>query len=502
VPLLVQNAIDRTTPQSELTGDDRWKKAGKKNIKIDTIKFLPPFAKPDYKSLFFLLSCFSAKKMGMLDKLFGWGKKKEEQNPAITFGRYSDNNKQNDKVARWTDADNLFKEKKYQEGISAFFDYLRDDNAQNVVHERNGNEGQFLFYQGSKIVRGSYNEQRLQAEATLAKMPQQSVPVMRRLLEMNFNLYYSRYAMDNERLCMRFDSNIEAANPNKLYYGLKELATKADKQDDLLVQDFAALQTMDTEHVDPIPDTEKQVKYDFLIKWTKETLDYIATLDADKFSGGIAYLLLGLCFRIDYLINPEGKLLNELEKVVEIYFRKDERPAQEKNRDMIEGFKKIQVKTKEEVFPFLFRSKYTFAITSPQVYKTIADSIYNSNQNSTWYRDNSYPVIGEQIIEYGIAYCQYSYSLPRPITDFFQLLMMVNYSDYFVALGFKEKYYDAATKQFNIELITNRIRQVQDQWKGKFPNMGFKYENLRYDSLLNFGFTYTNELQYLNMETK
>jgi hypothetical protein len=333
-------------------------------------------------------------------------------------------------------------------------------------------------------------------------MPQPSVPVMRRLLEMNFNLYYGRYAMDSDRLCMRFDSNIEAANPNKLYYGFKELATKADKQDDLLVQDFTSLQKMDTDHISDIPEAEKQVKYDFIVKWTKETLDYIGTLDADKFSGGVAYLLLALCFRIDFLITPEGKLLSDLEKIVEIYFRKDERPAQEKNRDMIEGFKKFQVKTKEEVFPYLFLSKYTFAITAPQVYKTISDSLYNSNQNTTWYRDNSYPIIAEQISEYGISFCQYSYSLPKPITEYFLLLMMVNYSDYFAALGFKEKYYDSVTKQFNVELLANRIRQVQDQWKGKFPNMGFKYENLRYDSLQNFGFSFTNELQFLNMETK
>jgi len=51
----------------------------------------------------------------MLDKLFGWGRKKPElPEPDIQFGRYSDNNKPVHKVDRWTDADNLFKEKKYQ----------------------------------------------------------------------------------------------------------------------------------------------------------------------------------------------------------------------------------------------------------------------------------------------------------------------------------------------------------------------------------------------------
>ena len=81
----------------------------------------------------------------MFEKLFGWGKKKEEParnngngtaGPDIFFGRYSDNNKPVNKVTRWTDADNLFKEKKYTESFDAFFEYLRDDTAQNVVYER------------------------------------------------------------------------------------------------------------------------------------------------------------------------------------------------------------------------------------------------------------------------------------------------------------------------------------------------------------------------------
>src|SRR5690242_13700353 len=197
----------------------------------------------------------------MFDRLFGKGKKKEEpaRAPETIFGRYSDNNKPVAKVNRWTDADNLFKEKKYTESIDAFFDYLRDDSVQNVVYERNGAEGRFEFYQGSKIVRGSFNNDGLKAEVTLARMPQPSVPVMRRLLEMNFTLYYSRFALDDDRLCMRFDSDIETSSPSKLYYGLKEVATKADKQDDLLVQDFSVLQTADSEHVAEVPATEKEI---------------------------------------------------------------------------------------------------------------------------------------------------------------------------------------------------------------------------------------------------
>ncbi len=179
----------------------------------------------------------------------------------------------------------------------------------------------------------------LSAEVKLAKMQQPSVPVMRRLLEMNFGLYYSRYALNDNELCMRFDTNIETANPSKLYYGLKELAIKSDKQDDLLVQDFTFLERLDEEHIAEIPDTEKLVKYEALQNWITETLDKIASVDADKFSGGICYLLLALVYRIDFLISPEGQLLNDLEKISGIYFKKDDRQMVEKNRDMIEEFK-------------------------------------------------------------------------------------------------------------------------------------------------------------------
>jgi len=437
----------------------------------------------------------------MFDKLFGRGKRKPA-NPDISFGRYSDNNKTVAKVARWTDADNLFKQQAYHDSIQAFFDYVRDDKQQNVVFERNNDRGKFELFQGSKIVRGEFDGQSMRAEITLARMPQPSVPVMRRLLEMNFNLYYSRYALDNDRLCMRFDSDIKTANPNKLYYGLKELAIKADKLDDLLVQEFAALQTADTEHIMDIPVAEKEVKFEFMLKSISETLDYIATLDADKFSGGIAYLLLTLAFRIDYLICPDGKLLNELEKIVEIYYRKDEKQTMERNQGMIEGFRKLLEKTKDDVFPYLFRSKHTFAIVVPQHHQTIADAINAAAQNLVWYRDNNYPIIANRVIEYGLSFSQYSYSLPKPLADLVLLFMQINYRGYFEKLGFTVPYYDAAAGRFDTDAIRERIEEITEEWKQKYPKLQFRMEMLKFTDLVTFNSTFSTEIAVLNFDAK
>ena len=438
----------------------------------------------------------------MFDKLFGSGKKAAEPLPAINFGRYSDNNKTVEKTARWADADNLFAAKKYPESIDAFFDYLRDDTANNVTIDRKGTDFTFEIYQGSKIVRGKGNAGHLQAEISLVKMPQPSVPVMRRLLEQNFSLYYSRYSLDGDRLCMRFDSEIETANPNKLYYALKELATKADKQDDLLVQDFSNLQTLDIGHIIEIPEPEKETKFVFMQKWISETLQYIETLDAEKFSGGIAYLLLVLAFRIDYLICPEGILQAELEKIPIIYFTKDERPASEKNNAMIEAYIKLQLKPREDFFKSLFRNKSSFAIVAPQTQKTITDAINGANINMAWYRDNNYPLIAQQICEYGISYCQYTYSLPKPLSELFQLMMRVNYPDYFIALGFTETFYDGSKNKFVSEKIINVINDIQNSWRKKYPKLDCRTSNLKFDSLVNFNFSFTSELELLNFDNK
>jgi hypothetical protein len=440
----------------------------------------------------------------MLDKIFKRTRKveTEEEIPIISFGRYSDNNKSVQKVEKWNEADSLFKEKQFLESIRAFFEYLKDDQLENVVHEVTDSGGKYFFYQGSKIISGYYDGEMMKAEVVLAIMELPNVPVMRRLLEMNFNLYYSRFSLLDGKLLMKFDSDIKTANPSKLYYGLKELATKADKQDDLLIQEFTSLLPTGIDHVQPIPDEEKEIKYRYLQLWIKDALDLVEAVDADKFSGGIAYVLLALAFRIDYLISPHGKLLSEIEKIVETYFRKDERTVTEKNSEMVDCFLKLSAKPKEEVFPYLFRSSYTFTIVNPQSHKLIADAIYNANQNISWYKENKQLKIAARISEYGVSYCQYSYSLPRPLTEFYHLFMMVNYPGFFKELGFSKEYFNTETNTFNQQTILDKIQSIEQAWKEKYHALSFKADKLKFDSLVAFNQSFTSEIEYLNLETR
>lgn len=419
----------------------------------------------------------------------------------IPLGRYSDNNKSLAQDKKWTEAESLFKDKKYFLSIVAFFEYLKDDQEQNVTTSGSNGQMNFEIYQGSKVIRGTVNRNLLTAKVKLVQMNQPSTPVMRRLLEMNFELYYCRFMIEDNVLCMRFDTNLETANPSKLYYGFKELAIKSDKQDDLLLQDFSSLDPIDCDHILSIPEQEKQAKYEAMQNWIAEVIDKIASVDADKFSRAICYILLSLIYRIDFLIVPEGQILNDLEKISDLYFKKDDRQMVEKNRDIIEAFKTLKEKSKEEVFKNLFRSKYTFSIVVPQPYTIVVNTINEANTNMIWYRDNNQEYFANKIIEYGMAFCQYSYSLPKPISQLFEVFMQVNYPEYFNTLGYGQELYKLEANHFERKVIAARIRQIQHQWKEKYPHFHFKTNQLIYDSLLQFNHSFASQLERLNMDT-
>jgi len=80
--------------------------------------------------------------------------------------------------------------------------------------------------------------------------------------------------------------------------------------------------------------------------------------------------------------------------------------------------------------------------------------------------------------------------------------MMVNYPEFFVALGSGVAYYDPLNNRFASQGIIDRIQAIQDNWKPKYPFMDFRVQQLRFDNLVNFNISFTTELSLLNMETK
>jgi hypothetical protein len=254
--------------------------------------------------------------MGFLANIFG----KEERTasgPDIVFGRYSDSHKSHASYQAWDLALELFDEEKYFESFHQFLLYLSDESESNISLNKEEGILTFKLFQGSKQIRGKFDGRTISAWTKVASIKSSNVVVFRKIMDQNYSLKYSRYAIDDEGdMVVIFDTSVKDSSPYKLYYALKELATTADKNDDLLLDEFSdCLEAMDNMHIVDLSEIEKEIKYNFLKKQTDDVLGIVREKKEffDKFPGAAIYVLLDLVFRLDYLIRPEGFMMEKLE---------------------------------------------------------------------------------------------------------------------------------------------------------------------------------------------
>lgn len=442
--------------------------------------------------------------MGLFDRLFSFGKdEREEKVEQPIFGRYSDNNKSSFQLDEWTKAKKCYEEKKYSESIIHFFTYLRDTDIGNVEFEKDGDQATFFIHQGSKKITGTINKNCVRAEVSIASMNKRSVPVMRKLLEKNFQLYYSKFYLEEDKLKLKIYNNIVAAAPGKLYYALKELSIQADRLDDILVDDFVALDADGIEHIEECTPEEKQIKYDFFRYWLDKTILKIEKLNPDTFSGGISYMMLNLVYKLDYLLLPEGRFTEALEEVNSIFWRNaQDIPVAKRNYEMLKKLKELQTWKEEDVKNYFYKAKHTFALTKPTGFNNVVETINNTFKNIIWYRENEHNDIALEMMEYSFAYSQFSFSLPKPATQLFDILMHVNHNDFYQAMGYSDRLYDRATKTFDAEKINQKIETINEENAERYALINIDTSVLDFENLQSFNFTLLLQITKLDFRKK
>lgn len=439
--------------------------------------------------------------MGLFDRIFGNHAPKEPQ-PNVRFGRYSDSYKEPANYEAWDMALTKFENEEYLECYKQFFRYLRDRDEDNVRCWDNGDGIEFELFQGSNKIVGYANDKKLRAEAKVVKTSSLRVGFMRRMLEQNFELKYSRFAMDEKNnITIVFDTYSLDGSPYKLYYALKEVATKADKQDDLLLDEFKMLEPVDTSHLEELQDKEKEVKYNYTVKEITRVLNEIESgkLNKDQYPGGIAYLLLHLIFKLDYLVKPEGFMMETLERIHRTYYENDGKSVVHKNQILSKELGELAEREKAEFFKEMYITKSTFGITTPVNHDRIVGFIDSDLQHMDWYQENDYPVIAQAIPSYIVGYCMFNYAVPKPDRDLFHLYFQVIEPDYFEQLGYELNYFDKKTNQLNKRAIKRAVDQIVDQNKAKYPRLHPATGSLELDSLLNFSRSFLKMIRNLDM---
>jgi hypothetical protein len=415
------------------------------------------------------------------------------------FGRYSDAFKSKEKVNFWREAVENFEQKKYFDSFRSFVKYAADEESQNIALKDNGDSLEIKFLQGTKLIKVNIDNQHVVAESDIASFSKPGIAFMRRLLELNYTLYYTRFSLKDNLILLKFDSSIVDCSPSKFYYAIKELALKADKQDDLLIKDFNLLQPINEVETISVPDIQKKIKYKYYRKWIDESLKKVSTLNENTYEGGISYLLLSTIYKIDFFLLPEGNFVNQIEKLNSIYFANDNKSFTDKNNNLKQELVKLSNEPESNVINSFYETVNSFSLLSPTNFNMVLNVINDNHKNVKWYLDNKHEDIALAVYEYILGYCLYMYGMVKCITHLFKLaIVLINY-DYYTEINGESvvKYFKEKDK-LDDKIIVSEIKQAIEESKNDFPALSFNTDLLDFTSLLHFLSSYLKEIQNLN----
>ncbi|MCB0638006.1 MAG: hypothetical protein KDC54_15360, partial [Lewinella sp.] len=356
---------------------------------------------------------------------------------------------------------------------------------------------------GSKRIVGWATRYRLRAEARVARLVDPRPELLRRLVEQNYSLKFSRYALDpDNHITVVFDTDTEDASPYKLYYALKELATQADKQDDLLLEEFGQLEAVDSSHLQPLPGLEAKVKHNFIVNSIRYTLREMeeGPLDPQTYPGGIAYLLLSLIYKIDYLVKPEGYTMEILERIHRRYFTEDkDKTIQQKNQLLVSGLRALLQRSEKDYNREMYRVITTFGITVPATHDRLVHLINGELHHMDWYQENGYYAVAQAIPGYLVGYALFNYALPQPDRDFLHLYYRIAEPEYFRALGFQPDYCEPGTHTLDRRAIRRAIDGIAKKHRAQFPGLRPAVSSLIFDNLVDFSRSYLQMIRQLDL---
>jgi len=422
----------------------------------------------------------------MFDKIKSWFAPSGTEQYKIIFGRYTDSFKSKEQVAHWNNALELGIQRQYLESYEQFFNYLLDPAEDNVLLQKSKDSLEFTIYQGSAQIIGKAVDNRVIAEVALAQFDQPSLAVMRRLLEKNYSLRYSRYVIQDNKLTLKFDAAFEDASPEKLYFALKEVATRADKEDDLLITDFKQLHPIKNElNVEDI--TEPSVKYDFLIKWISECLIKSEQLEHFRDEKSVAYLMAKLALRIDYFLTPQGKLMEANEKVLQYFMMGFLGNITTSIDKMTAIWESVLKRDKAVLIEELYNTKATFGLASATAHVSVVDLINGERVKLEEYIDKNRTEQALNHLEYIPLYALFNYGMRLPTRQVFNLLVEICNRTFIKHIPNRRSFFVGETNQLNEEAIVGLLKEIEEEAQMEHPGFVLSTKELNFESVLRLG---------------
>lgn len=436
--------------------------------------------------------------MSLFTKLFKT--RKENPDPAIQFGRYSDTNKTEPNYEAWEKSITCFENEKFLDCYKFFLEFLNDEKTENVQFRMLPGRIEFTIYQGSKIISGHADQFKLRAESKIAKVKTAELGWLRLLTEENYDLKFCKYALDEQNnITIIFDTYVEDGGPDKLYHALKELATTADKKDDILISEFNSLEQINFLHTRYISENEKKVKYLFFKKSISDVIDILESgrLNVARVPGGMSYLLLDLVYKLDYLIKPEGMLMECIENCHKIFFNENMLGVEQKNMHILKKIRETQDLPESLFNKELYEVKSTFGLTIPTGHERLTELIDAQINDLDWYYDNGHHAYALAITGYITGFALFSYALPEPSRALLHLYYRITENKYFKDLGFEQQF-DNGGKP-DKKAILKSLKKLLTEFRIDYPEIHLHTEMLDFTDYPLFAKSYILMIRDINL---
>jgi len=441
--------------------------------------------------------------MGLLSNIFG---NKEEANQVmndkqIKFGRFVNYQRDASQQMLWDKSLTHFDKDEYLDSFTAFLEYLSCGASKPVEQKNEGGRLEFRFFQGSKVIEGYCDGMTVRAEAKIAGIKSMHISFLRRLMEQNYTFTYCRTGIDDaNNIIMIFDTPLNDASPYKLYYALKELSINADKQDDLLVDEFESLSPVNIQHISPVTEIEARVKTNFMKEKLKALIEGLKdnTIPANNIPGAVSYLILSTVYKLDFLTCPEGKITDIFERIHRKYFANDEKNTAQKNISMVKDLEEIVAMSDEKIASEFYITPGTFGIMPPINHLQLVQYITNELVNMDWYTQNKYESIELAICQYIISYSLFNYSLPEVDRDLFLFYFQIFEHTYFNDLGIGLPIWKDDNRP-DLNEINKNITQIVKNHQPQFATLEVNTGLLNFESPTIFSKSYLNMILSMNV---
>jgi hypothetical protein len=439
--------------------------------------------------------------MSILGKLFH--SEKGEIN-SVRFGRASEEFKTPEQVEMWNHSMEAFESQKYFESFEYLLNYLSIPDLKNIRYDRAADNIRFELEQGSKVLVGDLGLEWFVIKAKIARGEGYSIGVMRKLLESGLDLQYCRYSIDKENyLCLVFDGFISEASPYRLFFGLREMAIKADKLDDLLLDEFEHLTPIHNHHIISYPDSVIKVRTDFYYKTLLSALDSgaIGSLNADRHPGAWTYIFLSAIYKIDYLVCPEGRAMELIENAHLRYFNPDGSDVYQKSEGLRKAIHDLSELPVDRLKKEIYKVNHTFGVKSTVPFQTIAEFITAELSAIEWYRANKHDKICFAICTYITGYILFSFSAEEPVLELLHFYYRCDEPEYFRNLGFDSlELSDDPSFKMAESKLKSAVKKILSKYDRKYPGLN-SLTDLNCDSKLDFYISLLLMVRDLNIKS-